>query len=115
MSLPPRSVHIEAHTRHQGGLENQDPGTLTINGREFTCSVIKSDIRPDFDTLTMVTSTIQTAVVHVRRSLLPQCPGTGARMILDGLEWFVDALGEQNVNDVTWKLSLKRTITKAAS
>ena len=63
----------------------------------------------------MVTSTIQTAVVHVRRSLLPQCPGTGARMFLDGLEWFVEALGEQNTTDVTWKLSLKRTITKAAS
>ena len=115
MNMPPRSAHREARSRHQEGLENQDPGTLTINGREFTCSVIKSDIRPETDPLTMVTSTIQTAVVHVRRSLLPQCPGTGARMLLDGLEWFVEALGEQNTTDVTWKLSLKRTITKAAS
>lgn len=95
--------------------EDLHAGTVTIGGREFACSAIKSDIRPETNPETMVTSTIQTAVVHVRRSLLPQCPGTGARIVFDGLEWFVEALGEQNAADVTWKLSLKRTITKAAS
>lgn len=109
------SARHSFRTRAIATREDLHAGTVTIGGREFACSVIKSDIRPETDPATMLTSTIQTAVVHVRRSLLPQCPGTGARIIMDGLEWFVEALGEQNVNDVTWKLSLKRTISKAAS
>jgi len=80
----------------QGFLEQAHPGTITINGVDYACSIRKSEIEPDLDEKTMTTQMLQRAQVRVLRSLLPACPPASQRVICDGLEWMIEARGAQS-------------------
>jgi hypothetical protein len=95
--------------------EAEAPGTVTLNGTPYQCSVDVGSIKPDWDEKTMTTRMVQTATVRIRRSLLAECPSSAVRVVFRGLEWFIDGLGEQSDSARVWELRIKRIITKSAS
>lgn len=99
-----------ALARHQGKLEEFYPSTATIAGVPYACSLSEGRIMPTMDAKTMLTSMAQTAIVTIRRAILPVCPATSARVTVNGLDWFIEAIGAQDASSIAWTLHLKRTI-----
>jgi hypothetical protein len=101
-----------ARAAQQSALEEVYGNTITISGVSYACAASVTPIEPELDERTMTMRDVQRAVIRVRRALLPVCPAATTRMVFQRLEWYVTSIGEQQVDSLIWKISIKRVITK---
>ena len=94
--------------------EDIHASTVTIAGIPYACAAVTSEITPELDQITLTERQVQTAVIRIRRTLLPIAPAGSTKVILSGLEWFITSIGSQDANGHIWQIKIKRIIRKTA-
>ena len=106
------AAHRQRFRAHTAAVrEDLHQGTITLGGIPYACAATTGKITEELDPTTMTTRNIQQAHILVRRSVLTTAPSLSARVLYNGLEWFISDLGEPAEN---WSLTLKRIIKKNA-
>lgn len=102
------SAIAKAKALQQAALEKVHDASITIDDVPYVCSATRSPIRSELANDGW--RKMQTAVVHMRKALLPSYPSHEAKILLDGFEWYVIESGQQDPQSITWKLTIKRVI-----